>query len=44
MNNLLLVYVNNRARLWDVQTTEFWRSMSLDKVDELLDQGGWTDL
>jgi len=43
-NNLLLVYANRRARLWDVKTKEFWRSMSLDKVDELLNQGGWTDL
>ncbi|KAF5384322.1 hypothetical protein D9615_003314 [Tricholomella constricta] len=43
-NNLLLVYANNRARLWDVQTQEFWRSMTLEKVEELLEQGGWTDI
>lgn len=43
-NNLLLGYANRRARLWDVQTKELRRSMSLDKVDELLDQGGWIDL
>jgi hypothetical protein len=43
-HNLLLIYTDHRARLWDVQTKEFWRSMNLDKVDELLEQGGWTDL
>lgn len=43
-DNLLLVYADHRARLWDVKTQEFWRSMSLEKVDELLDQGGWMDL
>ncbi|KAF9468708.1 hypothetical protein BDZ94DRAFT_1304460 [Collybia nuda] len=43
-HNLLLIYADHRARLWDVQTKEFWRSMNLDKVDELLEQGGWTDL
>ena len=43
-NNLLLVYENRRARLWDVHTKELWRSMSLDKVDELLEQGRWADL
>ncbi|GLB39841.1 putative WD40 repeats [Lyophyllum shimeji] len=43
-NNLLLVYADNRARLWDVQTLEFWRSMTVEKVDELLGQGGWTEL
>lgn len=41
---MLLVYADGRVRLWDVQTTEFWRSMSIDKADELLGQGGWTEL
>ncbi|TFK39093.1 hypothetical protein BDQ12DRAFT_683016 [Crucibulum laeve] len=43
-NNLLLIYADQRARLWDVQTKEFWRSMSLDKAEEMLGQGGWSDL
>jgi hypothetical protein len=43
-NNLLLIYADRRGRLWDVKTQEFWRSMGLEKVNELLDQGGWTDL
>ncbi|KAG6827295.1 hypothetical protein H0H92_012460 [Tricholoma furcatifolium] len=43
-NNLLLVYEDNRARLWDTQTHEFWRSMAQEKVDELLKQGGWMDI
>ncbi|KAG5725162.1 WD repeat-containing protein 7 [Termitomyces sp. T112] len=43
-NNLLLVYADNRARLWDVKTQEFWRSMAEEKVEEMLKQGGWTEI
>ncbi|KAG6860615.1 hypothetical protein C0995_009369 [Termitomyces sp. Mi166 len=43
-SNLLLVYRNNRARLWDVKTQEFWRSMTEEKVEEMLKQGGWTEI
>jgi len=43
-DNLLLIYADHRARLWDVRTKEFWRSMGLDKAEELLGQGGWMDL
>lgn len=38
----MLTYADHRCRLWDVQTKEFWRSMSTTKADELLEQGGWT--
>lgn len=37
----MLVYTNDMARLWDVKTQEFWRSMTRDKAEELLEQGGW---
>ena len=40
-DNLLLVYADGKARLWDVQTQEFWRSMTTRAVDELLAQGAW---
>ncbi|KAI0060412.1 WD40 repeat-like protein [Artomyces pyxidatus] len=43
-DNLLLVYAHDRARLWDAKTREFWRSMSLDKANEMLEQGGWTEI
>lgn len=43
-DNLLLSYENGTVRLWDVRTKEFWRSMSQDKAQELLQQGGWTEL
>ncbi|KAG6864820.1 hypothetical protein C0991_006941 [Blastosporella zonata] len=43
-NDLLLVYADNRARLWDVKTQEFRRSMNQNKVEELLKQGDWTDI
>ncbi|KAK2465293.1 hypothetical protein APHAL10511_002647 [Amanita phalloides] len=42
--NLLLIYEDRRARLWDTYSREFWRSLSLDKAEELLPQGGWTEL
>ncbi|KAJ7626280.1 hypothetical protein DFH06DRAFT_737359 [Mycena polygramma] len=43
-DNILLVYADRRARLWDVKTKEFWRSMGLEKAEELVAQGGWTDV
>ena len=43
-SNLLLLYADDRARLWDVKTLEFWRSMDTEKAEELLAQGGWTEL
>jgi WD repeat-containing protein 7 len=42
--NLLILYSNHTARLWDVKTKEFWRSMSREKAEELITQGGWLDL
>src|SRR5579863_10478805 len=42
--NLLLLYADHRARLWDVKTLEFWRSMDVVKAKELLGQGNWTEL
>ncbi|KAH9922915.1 WD40 repeat-like protein [Fomitopsis serialis] len=41
-NNLMLLYRDGRARLWDSKTQEFWRSMNADRTDEMLKQGGWT--
>lgn len=43
-SNLLLLYADDRARLWDVKTLEFRRSMDLEKTKELFTQGGWTEL
>ncbi|KAK7061717.1 WD-repeats-region domain-containing protein [Favolaschia claudopus] len=43
-NNILLIYADRRARLWDVKTKEFWRSMGIDRAEELVGQGGWTDI
>ena len=40
-DNMLLVYTDGRARLWDTRTREFWRSMSVEKAEELVQQGGW---
>ncbi|RXW25374.1 hypothetical protein EST38_g529 [Candolleomyces aberdarensis] len=43
-SNLVLTYGESIARLWDVQTKEFWRSMSIDKAEEMFSQGGWKAL
>ncbi|KAH9932736.1 WD40 repeat-like protein [Epithele typhae] len=41
-DNMLLVYADGRARLWDTRTREFWRSMSIEKGEELIQAGGWS--
>ncbi|KAF7302006.1 WD-REPEATS-REGION domain-containing protein [Mycena indigotica] len=43
-DSLLLIYSDRRARLWDVKTKEFRRSMALEKAQELIAQGGWVDM
>ena len=40
-DNILLVYKDARARMWNAKTREFWRSMTLDKAEEFINQGGW---
>lgn len=42
-DNLMLIYSNDTGRLWDIKTQEFWRSMTRDKAEELLEQGGWVE-
>jgi len=42
--DVLLIYADHRARLWDSKTKELWRSMGQDKADELLAQGKWATL
>ena len=43
-HNLLLIYDDQRARLWDTKTKQLWRSMGLEKAEELITQGRWSDL
>ncbi|EJU02945.1 hypothetical protein DACRYDRAFT_115248 [Dacryopinax primogenitus] len=40
-DTLIILYANNRARLWDVRSKELWRIMEGDKAKEMIDQGGW---
>ncbi|KAI0345585.1 hypothetical protein BDW22DRAFT_1426257 [Trametopsis cervina] len=42
-DNLLLTYADKRVRLWDTRTREFWRSMSIEKAEEMVMQGGWEE-
>ena len=43
-DNLMLLYVDGRTRLWDIKNREFWRSMNSEKTAEMLKQGGWSIL
>jgi WD repeat-containing protein 7 len=43
-DNLLLIYSDGKARLWDIKSQEFWRSMARAKADDLLEQGGWFEV
>ncbi|KAG9008521.1 hypothetical protein FRB94_013134 [Tulasnella sp. JGI-2019a] len=40
-DNLLLLYSDDKGRLWDIKTQEFWRSMTRPRAEELLHEGGW---
>ncbi|KAK7689913.1 hypothetical protein QCA50_006552 [Cerrena zonata] len=40
-DNILLYYMDGRARLWDTKTGELWRSLTWPKADELVGGGGW---
>ncbi|PIL35130.1 hypothetical protein GSI_02919 [Ganoderma sinense ZZ0214-1] len=40
-DNLMLVYGDGRARLWDTRSREFWRSMSAEKAAEMMQEGDW---
>lgn len=42
-DDLLLIYGDRHARLWDVRTREFRRVMSVEKANELVDQGSWVE-
>ncbi|PBK67260.1 WD40 repeat-like protein [Armillaria solidipes] len=43
-DELLLIYADRRARIWDAKTKEFRRSLSLDKAEELIGKEGWHEL
>ncbi|KAK0185711.1 hypothetical protein F5146DRAFT_1071194 [Armillaria mellea] len=43
-DELLLIYADRRARIWDAKTKEFRRSLSLDKAEELMEKEGWLEL
>lgn len=43
-DNLLLFYTDGRARLWDMNTLEFWRSMDAARADEVVLEGSWLDM
>lgn len=43
-HNLLLIYDDQRARLWDTKTKQLWRSMGREKAEELITQGRWSNL
>ncbi|KZT59398.1 WD40 repeat-like protein [Calocera cornea HHB12733] len=40
-DNLVFMYENGKARLWDVKTLELWRIVEKEKAEELMEGGGW---
>lgn len=40
-SDMLLVYQDGLARIWDIKTQEFRRSTTADKADELLAREQW---
>ena len=43
-DNLLLLYSNEHARLWDARTREFRRALLADKAEEILLEEGWIQM
>ena len=43
-DNLLLMYTDDRARMWNMKSTMLLRSMEREKAERLLDEGNWFDL
>ncbi|KAK0459983.1 uncharacterized protein EV420DRAFT_1534284 [Desarmillaria tabescens] len=43
-DELLIIYADRRARIWDAKTKEFRRSLGLDKAEELISKEGWLEL
>ncbi|KAK0201531.1 hypothetical protein DFS33DRAFT_1348146 [Desarmillaria ectypa] len=43
-DELLLIYADRRARIWDAKTKEFRRSLGLDKAEELIGKERWLEL
>lgn len=39
-DSLLACYSDGRARLWDLKTREHWRTMTLEKAEEMVKSGG----
>ncbi|TRM56951.1 hypothetical protein BD626DRAFT_228313 [Schizophyllum amplum] len=42
-SSMMLLYADQRARVWDTATRELWRAVGHDKAQEMLQQGGWTE-
>ncbi|KIR29487.1 hypothetical protein I307_01393 [Cryptococcus deuterogattii 99/473] len=41
-SDILLVYANGKARVWNTETQEFRRSTGLDAAEDMLQAGNWT--
>jgi hypothetical protein len=42
--DVMLVYANGKARVWNVETREFRRSTGLDAAEEMLQVGDWAEV
>lgn len=43
-NRAVLIYADGSARVWDVESGEFFRATTEEKVKELVDAGGWINI
>jgi hypothetical protein len=43
-NDIMLAYINGKARVWNVETREFRRSTGFDSAEDMLGNGTWTEV
>ena len=42
--DIMMVYANGKARVWNVETLEFRRSTALDAAEDMLSAGDWCEM
>lgn len=43
-DDLIIMYKQGRARVWNLESGEFRRSTSIDSASEMLASGDWVDM
>ena len=42
--DIMMIYANGKARVWNVETLEFRRSTALDAAEDMLNVGDWAEM